>query len=680
MAGIVQKNMICNFRLSLYYPLIILAMITSTAFGQSNCWPFELALPDTGISDSSRISPIKVTSELTINDIIKSKNSITFYNKNRTHLIQQNLQYLITNYNNGIQNHYIDLSGKFVKRNIFRGNGDLGLDWTPGLYYYRSKDSGAVQVPVDLGPVIDLSIFSIPVEIRSGLSAYGWNNEFNRTTGLSFSSYQAEPGYYGGCNIGDTLLRWLGLPVVANVSILGKSIGSTALGVVKSSLKTVWGTRSSDSIYFSIGDSLSNGKELYGVGTNSTLYSTTPWKVEHNFLLTGALRGKERFLLRPAVLYSYSLKTIKYPVQPDLLDNVRTRKNSLDFQAQSGEDARIDYKGGISFTWDNVDWIYDEDIIKINSDKNYKKQSTNLGDCQEYTVLTDHDVYLRLPNRVAFNYQLHASKSSRMYPYSYIDSTGLMITNENENDLVRILNHGGLLFEITDTTAIELYGEYAQNFHYYYKKARSGESETTDEYKVGLNANLTLGPLQIGENVLAEVDRSDYKFKNVHKGANFDPPVYSRKISSLMIVCWPVNEQWTVTGKWNETYYDKGRWYKKAYSDSSHLIENDCYAIESKSTDYSIQLLTGYLIGNSQFEGGVLLRDNYLRYFNDSTNNFEPGILEKGYFIEPSLEYVYMLNNLLISTKIRRKINTEVEDRWKMDKYWDISLILKVGF
>jgi hypothetical protein len=147
-----------------------------------------------------------------------------------------------------------------------------------------------------------------------------------------------------------------------------------------------------------------------------------------------------------------------------------------------------------------------------------------------------------------------------------------------------------------------------------------------------------------------------------------------------MIVCWPINEQWTVTGKWNETYYDNGWWYKKVYSDSSHVIANDYYAIESKSTDYSIQLLTGYLLGNSQFEGGILLRDNYLRYFNNSTNNYEPGNLENGYFIEPSLEYIYTVADMLISARIRRKINTEVEDRWKIGKYWDMALTLKVGF
>jgi hypothetical protein len=274
---------------------------------------------------------------------------------------------------------------------------------------------------------------------------------------------------------------------------------------------------------------------------------------------------------------------------------------------------------------------------------------------------------------------LHASRISDMYPYSYT-TAGEVKTNENESDRVRILNHGGLLFETTDTTAFELYGEYAKNFHYYYKKARSGESQITDEYKIGLNANVTLGPLQLGENVFAETERSDYKFKDVHKGDNFDPPAYSRKISSLMIVSWPINEQWTITGKWNETYYDKGKWYRKAYSDSLHVIENDYYAIESKSTDYCIQLLTGYLIENSQFEGGILLRDNYLRYFNDSTNTYEPGILENGYIIEPSLEYRYIVANTLIVTKIRRKINTEDKDRWKSNKYWDMSVILKVDF
>jgi hypothetical protein len=643
-------------------------------FGQSNYWPYELALPDTITSDSSSRSPIKVSSELTVNDVFKSKNSISFYKKNSSYLVLQNLEYLFTNFNNGIKNHYVDLSGKYVKRDIFKGKGNLGLDWTPGLYYYESETSGVLQVPVDIGPVVDFSVFSVPIEIRGGLSAYGWNNEFSRVSW--FDASHAEPGYYGGCAIGDTLLRWPGLPVVANVSVLGKSIGGTALGVIKSSLKTVWGSVDEDSIYFAIGDSLSNGKELYGAATNSTLYSTAPWKVEHNLSLTGALRGKERFLIRPAVLYSYSVKNVKYPAQPDLLDNVRTRKNSLIFQAESGEDALIPYSGGLSFAWNNTDWIYNEDITNINSDA---KKQTNLGDCEEYTAFTDHDLYLKLPHGLALNYQLHASRSSKTYPFSYTRS-GEVITNENESDRVRILNHGAILFEKSDTTALELYGEYTKNFQYYYKKARSGESQTTDEYKVGCNANLTVGPFQLGENVFAEVERSDYKFKDVHKGDRFDPPPYFRKLSSLMIVNWLLNKQWSVTAKWNETYYDNGKWYGKAYSDSSLVIENEYYAIESKSIDYSVQMLAGYLIGNAQFEGGFLFRDNNSRYFNNITNGYEPGTLENGYIIEPSLEFRYIIADMLIAAKIIRKINTEDENRWEINKHWDMFLNVNVGF
>lgn len=661
-----------------YFIFLVIIGFLPQVFGQSNYWSDNFSLPElTNTISSDTILPVIIKSENTANDIFKSRNEFEYNKTFNSNLIHQHFIYLLTNYKNSIVNQYVDLSGKWVNRGIFKGKGDIGLDWTPGLYCYKSSNTGIFQAPVDFGPLIDFNIASIPVQIRSGISAYGWNNEFHPRSSLLTQNYHGEPGYYVGCNIGDSLLHWFELPIVANVSALGKSIGSTALGVIKSSLKTAWENGSGDSIYFCLGDSLSNGKELYETGSNSTLYSTVPWKVEHSLLLLGALRGKERFFIRPGVIYFYSVKTIEYPSEPDLLDNVRNNKNGLTLQVASNQQKVLTYDGGISFVWEKADWMYNESASEIERDTTGKKQSINISDYNEYTALTDHDISFRLPYGIVLNYQLHALRDLKKFPYSYKKS-GEVITNENEGDRVRILNHGGLIIESDPTRSIELYGETVKNYLYYYRKSRSGESQISNELKVGAIAAFSLGKFRCSENIFAQAEKTDYKFKEVHKGRLFDPPPYSRKFTSLMNASWYLNEQWTITGKWNETYYDKGKWYGKAYSDTTYKIVRDFYAIDSKSIDYSVQLLTTYSKKNIKLECGFLFRDRYLQYydFSDGKNMEEP--FGKGYIMEPSLDLEYRFLNTSIMSKVTRKVNSLDDNIWTFGKYWDIALSVKM--
>jgi len=664
---------------------MILAGFMASVTGQSNIWPENLSLPDTSQQKTSKKPLINFKNSLIVNDIVKSSNMLTVTKSDSISLLEQHLGYSITDFNNGVQSQSVDLSGSYLKNRIFGSSSALGIDWTPGLYYYKSKSSGILQVPIDLGPVSELSIYSIPVELRGGISAYGWNDEFNRTSGfLSRGNYHGDPGYYGGCNIGDSILRWFNLPIVANFGILGKSIGGTALVVMKSSLQTAWGSRSNDSIYFMAGDSVSNGKELYGAGSNSTLYSTTPWKVNHNFSLTGAIRGKERFFLRPAALYSYSLKNIKYPSQPDLLDDMRINKNNLTLQAATEGDRKITYSGGISFEWDNTDWIYNADARDISSDttaSGEKKRAVNLGDFDEFITKTDHDILLNLPYGFALNYQLHCAKNSKKYPYSYINGKHDTISNSNENDRVMIQNHGGILFTKDSVAALELYAEAIKNYQYYYRKERSGESMVSNETRIGCNAQFAFSKFAIDETFFAVSDKGDYKFKNVHKGVNFDPPPYSRKFSSLMIVKWFVSDRWTVTGKWNEVYFDYGKWYGKAYSDNTVTIDKNAYAIESKSTDYTLQLLAGYTGNKIEFDAGVLFRDNYLRVYDFTDSTYRtPENQSEDFLIEPSVRLAYIGKIGILEMNISRKFNTADPDIRYFSKKWILSLTTNLAF
>lgn len=650
---------------------------------QSNMWPEYLSLADTSTPEVTTNAPITVKSLFLSSDIFKTSNSIVYTQDSSKYQLLQHLDYNITNYLNGVQSHYAGLSGVYKRKNIYNSNFSLGVDWTPGLYYYKSKETGVLQVPFDLGPILDYKLFAIPLSVRAGVSAYGWNDKFNRSSGfLDSDNYNAEPGYYGGITMGDSVNRWFKLPVVVQVDAFGKEIGGTGLGVIKSSLKTAFSLHSGDSVYFNIGDSLSNGKELYNAAA-STLYSTTPWKIEHNFLFTGALRGKERIYLRPGIIYSFSLRDITYPVMSSLLDDTRVTGNTIGFQLQSGENHKITYSGGLSFNWNTTDRIYKETLQQINTDP--MKQSVNLGDCDEYVALTDHDLTLHLPLGIALNYQLHCSRDSKSYPYKYIAGVDIK-TNENESDRIRNLQHAAVLYTKDSVLSLELFGEIAKKYMYYYRKAASGKSMTSDDYKVGMNAYCSIKNFHITEALFATAEKGDYKFKSVHKGDNFDPPPYNRKLSSALSIVWTPNQTWTVTGKWNETYSDDGKWYGDEYfdrlsqSDSLYDLYHGTYGIENKSIDYSLQLLVSYTLERFLINAGILFKDNNYREYNFAEARFKPINNGEGYIFEPSIEAEYRFNAGVLKLKISRKINTDDPDKKKFSKNWNIGLGVDIEF
>ncbi len=680
---ITDRPIVCFF--SRYTGLIVvfelLLIFCTSLFAQSNLWPEYLSLPDTTDVATATTEPFHIKSIFLTNDILKSNNSITYVRDSNDYLFEQHLDYNVTNYLNGVQNHYAGLSGVYKRNNIFKTTAALGIDWTPEMYYYKSENTGDLQGQFDIGPVFNYSVWKIPVSIRAGGSAFGWNDKLDRTSGLlKRDNYDALPGYYGEVTIGDSVKRWFNLPLIFNVDVLGKEIGGKGLGVVTSSLKAAFSLQSGDSIFFHAGDSLSNGKKLYDAGS-STLYSTTPWKIEHKLALSGALRGKERFNIRPAVLYDFSLKDISYPVLSSLLDDVRVTENGFGFQAVTGDGHRLTYSGGISFRWNTTDRIYKETDSQISSDESKRKQSVNLGDCEEYIASTDHDVSLHLPHGITLNYQLHCYRNSQSYPYKY-DT----LVNQEENDQIRNLNHAGILYTRDSVASLEVYGELAKKYSYYYRKTASGKSMTSDYYKVGINTDCNIKTVRVTEAFFATAEKSDYKFKSVHKGENFSPPPYNRRLSSALSIVWTLNDMWSITGKWNETYSDDGKWYGEEYfdrlhqSDSIYNLYHGTYGIETKSMDYSLQMIVSWTFNQLLVNAGFLFRDNSMEEYDLMESRFKQRNTGEGHVAEPSLEAGYQFSKGYMKMKVSRKFTSEKSEKNKFSKNWNLGLGVETAF
>jgi hypothetical protein len=663
-----------------------------TLFAQSNVW-----IPVLPEFDSSMVkeehyddtSFFSIQNETSIFEIKKNRTLLSYSKFQDSAYFSQQLEYLLTDYNRKEMKHVLNVSGKYTKKkHIFSGM-NIGLDWNPDIYMHRRDSVLSLEVPVDFGPVVSTELFKIPVLVRGGISALGYNNNLKKSDqALNGGSYHGDPGYYGGCMLGDTLSPLFSLPIFARFSFYGKSIGNKGLAIATSSVKAGFDLGSGDSVFALVGDSLSNGKELSTSSLAQSKYTNAYWIIKHKFSASGAIRGKERLFTRPAVIYNYFVNTIRYPSQQELLSDVKTSGNAVTLQLSSDINSRIMYDGGLTYGVSDINYLYNRDVSRIQNSSNTMLLNAKYASYKEVLAISDHDLLLQLSPMLTFNYQLHATSTSRRYPFIWLDSARVEHKNPNESDLVRVLHHGGLIFEKDSSVTTEIYGEYAKNYHYFYRKSMSGTSTIRDDYKIGLDMNFKIGPLRIIENAYVIAQKSDFKFVSVHRGDNFDPPPYSRIFSSLLIINWNIFERLAITGKWNEMYYDDGRWYGQAYSDSAREITTEFYGIERKSLLYTISLGAEYYLNNAVIGGGLVIRDENVRNFNPESGEYlinEED--EKGYYLQPSIQTRASFKNIIFNFKIGREFRVIYrKGPITMDNYsvnfdtWDISLKLKAEF
>ena len=656
---------------SLSSVLFIVNMAVS-AFSQSNVWPFIFQTPENppAANDSSLL---KFSNDFDFYEVFTNRSVIVSKKVEQKYVLDQLFDYTITDHDYNTRNHIMDLSGKILWTSFPFPVDSFGLDWTPIISYSSRFSGSAFYSMADVGPVLKTSFYGLPVNVRMGLSGYGWNDKLNKgITGTPIADYQSDPGYYGGLSIGDMSRKIGNIPLYINVKSIGKVIQGNGLGVVMGSALLKQGLGSSDSLFLFVGDSLYNGKEIYLRNSmGNGVYADSPWRIRHSLAVSGGFKAAERFGLLPAFIYSFNLNSVDYPSDTNSLDNVKNTYNTVTAQIQTAQWMFIHYNGGLELSWLNQDRLFKKHPTGTLDDEEIKAR---LFDYHGDLASTDHDLTIDLPRNIALEYRLKASKDSKQYDL-LLNTSKEDMANLDESDYIRIDHHAGVVFDSLSGLSLQPYLEYSKSYLYYIRAANSGNSKSRSEYRLGLDASFVRGKFWVDEKLFAEAEKTDYKFKD----AQLDPPPYSRRFSSTLTLNWDLGK-FSLNGSWVQIYHDDGAWYDKEYLDFNAVTGDGYYAIERKSNDYTIQFYLTIPFENLNVIAGSSLSDIFQRTYSYESDEFITEDLGRGYIIEPSLKFQYFTGAFNAQGRIGRIINTLDSGKYNLRRNWDIALSLRLEF
>jgi len=587
----------------------------------------------------------------------------------------------------------VDGTGNILFYNVRSSPFNAGLIWTPIVSYSKktiesdagTRTVGALQSSADLGPVLSGSFRGIPFTVKGGLYGFTWNDSI--TPWLLSSTdgrYHASPGVFGGFDCGGEEAPFDSVPLWFSLNTMGRSVGGNNLGLLRTGVLYTNETRvlgGGDSIYLSIGDSITNGKELYiGDFGGNSFYSNTSWRINHSFSGSAALRFKERFATIVRSYYRYGLHSISYPNESSGENDIRTTSQILGFSARTRKNLPISYDGGIEFGWEFDDYMYKRSFGTNDSPTAAERDAYIINQSDHYTgkARTDNDFTIRLPAGFRVNYHLAAAKDSKRYPFVFRETLTIKRTNVNENDRVWTDHLLSLFYERDSSLSAGLYGKYRRTYLYYYHENRAGESSITDEYRTGINVRGTLGPVSLREHFYMDVEISDNYFKKIGDKPT-DPPPYARRFSSSLSGTWAISDSFSLNGNWVNIYSDDGYWYGKAYHIDTSAGDAEFYAIESKSTKYWIDCWLRYGLGNGTAVSiGSKFSDVFERRYDFDLRRFRNSELDVGYDIEPYVRTSLAFGTCRAALSVRRIFKTEDAERWSKRKNWDISLSMQV--
>ncbi len=664
---------------------ILLGVPAYKAFAQSEYWCNEFYVPqEESVCLPEDSMGLELSSAVSLYQTFKTRNRLDWERYFSWGFVEQTAEYQFQQFNPQSRIQSVNLSGNIIRKNLLIEGLDAGFDWAP-VFSFSKRQTGTMQSSIDIGPAISHSFLSIPYSLRGGLYGYAWNN----TAGTLWEGgYQADPGLYINGRIGDPQKRVDPLPLYLYVDATGRSIRRNNIGLLSASalyadeLMLFGG---GDSIFVHAGDSITNGKEIYlGDSTGISLLSNTSWRINHSFSASAGIKTIERLGTRSRLYYRYYLNSVSYPSESRTLNDIRTTFHALGVGINTKEDFNLIYSGGIEFVWKFEDWLYRRHFSKeeVATDINRDSLIVNLSDLFSDIARTDHTITVRLPPALTLKYSLYAFKDSKKYPFSYIDPASFdkIRKNQNENDRVRINHKAAARFGRDSLKFTELYGSYGILYHYYFRTQRQAESRQTKEYRIGLDAGISMEKFEVREHIYGDAEVSDYYFKKIGD-ARVKPPPYSRDITStLSCKLKLVKDRFNVLGRWIEMYHDEGLWYGTEYMPDSIGLSMQYYAVERKLTQYWLDFAAEYMNRTIKITAGSMFRDVFQRRFDRECSCYKGSETDFGYGIEPYLMSEWMTDAVLIKVKLKRIINTADKQKWNLESNWDISLSLQIVF
>ncbi|MBN1578636.1 MAG: hypothetical protein JW913_18880 [Chitinispirillaceae bacterium] len=684
--------------------------MSQPGFPQSDYWPAELAVTDTtgtssadsdsmpgsssdSIPKTGQATPVEsdstalwLSSEVSLYQTFKTGNSLGFERRLPWGSFTQSVVYGYQQLDVKSSIQYLDFSGNVTRQEFpMRGMG-AGIEWAPIVSYSRCS-TGVVESNVDIGPFITHTLFTVPYAVRGGLYGYAWNSSIESLSSTPLDSYHGDPGVYGSCSIGNPSRKIMSLPLFLTIEAQGRAIRGNNIGRFRGSVLYAdefpfFG--GGDSLFLHLGDSITNGKELFiGSVGGKSFFSPTSWRINHTLSASAGFKMKERLGMLPRWYYQWYLHSISYPSNVSSLDDIRTAGQLFGLGLQTKEDRKLWYSGGIEFKWEFEDWLFRRRVADdaTLTDENVDALMANLNDHRSVIARSDHKVRLHLPLRLTAEYDMGATKDSKRYTFSYMDSSAVRKMNQNENDNVQIDQKVSLRFDGRDSLYfITLYGRYGKLYDYFYRALRSADSRQTREYRIGLEAGCSAGQFEVREHLYGDAEVADYYFKKIEGVPNKAPP-YDRVVSSTLNGKWKIREdRMNLIGAWTEIYNDNGYWYGRAYWPDSSDITEEYYAIDRKAIQYWIDLSLETIFESCSLTVGIWFQDVFQREFDAKNRDYIVSRLDQGYGIEPYLRFVWRPRLCLFKFTVRRNFLTRDAERLNWKKNWELTSVLEMLF
>ena len=659
-------------------PALSIILLVFTGYAQTDLWPGNLNVPKPEKNNDGTIPPtVSISSTTSMYQTFKTSNRLDWQRRFEKDTLAQTADYGFEQVSSKSSIQYMDFSGMLLHNDVLVKGLDAGIDWSPVFSYRKNSAGGVLESNADIGPVMRHTLFSIPYTVRGGLYGYGWSDTVPSFSTMMHGKLHGNPGIYGSVAIGNPLRTIGDVPLYVGINADGRSLDGNNLGLMTASaLYCRELPHLGDSVFFQLGDSLTNGKELYlGEYEGKSFYSNTSWRINHSFSGAAGVKMVQRFGIAPRLYYRYYLNSIAYPQNTASLDDQMKTGNQFGIMATTDSLYRLSYKGGIVLGREFENWLFRRDFstVTATSTADSRAQIINQSDHFSTLVRTGNRVKLLLPWGMCAIYRLNASKDSKQYSRM---PDGKF--NRNEFDRVQITNAWSLRFERDTLNYIEAYGQYGKIYHYYFSEKQSAESKIINEYRLGLDMGFSAGPFTVRENVYGDAEVSKMRY-----AVNLPP--YARDMNSTLSGKMILMEnRLQLSGKWVEMYHDDGYWYGREYWPDTPSVDHEFYAVEQKNTQYWLDFALESLWEQGKMTVGTLLHDVFQRQWKQDKNTGEAAYLvselDMGYNIEPYWTFEWQSSWFLLSTRLRRIIKTRDKYRFSPGKNWDFLLSLQMVF
>ena len=672
----------------------IACLTTGITYCQVNQWPVELRLS----RDTARTAPDStrtafISGQRQFMNTFDNVDTFTINQNDSLHEARQLMAYwLERNDLVDLRKQSFDASGDALKKNVFLPGLSMGLDWTPIFILNTQEKSQGALGSLDIGPVARFDLFEVPITVRGGASGKIENDSLPVESFRSMheNDFNRDRGYYGAFEIGKNNISLPYLPLFINAQGYGRSLKSSHLfsGIGQALYFSDLPTGDSVSLLYT--DSLVNGSEaLMGEeGTSGKSYFlNVPDRIERSYEIKGGIKGKYRFSLQPAFIYSFSRYSLMYPStnvsspeRPNLGDR-RNTNQSVALMLSNDPSFYINYSGGLRVDWENEEKLFGDkiDLTKPADSSDLDTFKVKLNDYSGYKATMDHTLSIQSKSGRGLQYAFNISRYSKTFSnyFSYQDS---LYRNYNDQDWIVQSHHLDITPLSADKGKLTFSGAYSTNLRYYLKAEESVNNSTDYIYNLGISTTAKKSEnLNMLYSISAVTKRTEYEFPAQYAQISNIPPYYSRGITSDLTLNWKmVRSVWLKT-EWTEHYEDAGAWYSDTISpktDSTQAVFSSFYGILRKQWNHKILLTVCDTVDRPlQWQCGTSIERIIRNKFEASQRMFFPDYQGTKYVIVPFLALNSKVGeHFSILLKLKRYIDTVDDD------YWDFTLLFTAGF